>query len=196
MSERSIKQWLSSCLPSENELRRHYFLRHLVKLISSPKLWHYNRQSIAIACFIGLFVAMIPLPMQMLIAATWAVAFQANLPMSVSLVWISNPITIPPLFYLAYQLGAWVLQIETADLASVELSWEQLSLAQLFSEQLSMELISQNLSSIWAPLLIGSLIIGTVLGLCGYYLVNWIWRRDVMHRWQLRSLRKQAKLTR
>lgn len=180
MSERSLKQRFSTWLPSEKELQQHYCLRYLAKLIRSPRLWHYNRKSIAIACFIGLFVAMIPLPMQMLIAACWAIAFQANLPMSVSLVWISNPITIPPLFYLAYQLGAQILQIETADIASVELSWAQLS----------WESISSNFFSIWAPLLTGSLLIGAALGLSGFYLVNWLWRRDVMYRWQLRKQRK------
>lgn len=172
MRKYSIKKQISRYLPNQQDLQKHYYFRRFNTLIRQPRLWHCNRHSIAIACFIGLFVAMIPLPMQMLIAASSAALFQANLPLSVSLVWISNPITMPPLFYFAYQLGAKLLQLETVTLSS---------------ESLSLDSIASNFLSIWLPLLTGSLLLGTLLGLAGFYTVNWIWRRNVLLRWHLRK---------
>ncbi len=174
----SIKQRIVQHLPDKQVLNKHVLLRGLSALVKQqPRLWQCNRHSIAVACFIGLFVAMIPLPLQMLIAASWAVVLQGNLPLSVSLVWISNPITMPPLFYFSYQLGASLLTIEKVELTSASLAWEN---------------IASHFLSIWLPLLTGSLLIGALLGLSGYYLVNWLWRRDVIRRWQLRKQRLAA----
>jgi len=174
----SIKQRIVQHLPDKQVLNKHVLLRGLSALVKQqPRLWQCNRHSIAVACFIGLFVAMIPLPLQMLIAASWAVVLQGNLPLSVSLVWVSNPITMPPLFYFSYQLGASLLTIEKVELTSASLAWEN---------------IANHFLSIWLPLLTGSLLIGALLGLSGYYLVNWLWRRDVIQRWQLRKQRLAA----
>ncbi|MDB4281858.1 DUF2062 domain-containing protein, partial [Paraglaciecola sp.] len=44
-----------------------------------------------------------------LIAAFVALRWQANLPLSVTLVWVTNPLTMPVIYYGAYTLGAWML---------------------------------------------------------------------------------------
>ncbi|MGB1541119.1 MAG: DUF2062 domain-containing protein, partial [Cycloclasticus sp.] len=71
-------------------------------LIHNQNVWHLNRRSFAGAISVGLFIAFIPLPAQMLIAAAAAIALHVNLPVAVATVWVSNPITMPPLFYAAY----------------------------------------------------------------------------------------------
>ena len=54
--------------------------------IYASNLWHINRYSASMAFFVGLFVAFMPIPGQMVLAAVLAVLFGCNLPLSVGLV--------------------------------------------------------------------------------------------------------------
>ena len=112
----------------------------------------------------------------MLIAAALAIMARCNLPLSVALVWISNPITIPPLFYFTYRLGAWLLNMDVA-VASIELSWDWLR---------------DNLENIGYPLLFGSLLCGWIAGITGFVLVRVSWRLHVISRRRERKARRRA----
>ena len=46
---------------------------------------------------------------QQIIAAVLAIYFNANLPIAVTLVWITNPLTWAPMYYFAYKIGAIVM---------------------------------------------------------------------------------------
>jgi uncharacterized protein len=107
MPRRLFKRYM----PSPDSIKGNKSLRFLGTLIHDPNLWHLNRHSVARAMAVGLFWAMIPMPMQMLAAAAVAIALRANLPISIGLVWLTNPITMPPVFYCSYKLGAWLSNI-------------------------------------------------------------------------------------
>ena len=113
----------------------------------------------------GLFFAFIPVPFQMLLAAPGAVIFSANLPLSIALVWITNPFTMAPIYYGCYKLGAWLLgiQIETDAVMSLEYVW-------------------QVFETIWQPFLLGCLILSIVSALLGYFGVQLIYRYRVFRR--------------
>jgi uncharacterized protein (DUF2062 family) len=125
-------------------------------------------------------MAYIPFPFQMVLAAAAAIFFRVNLPLSVALVWITNPITIPPMFYFAYKVGTWVTG-ENATLEPFQLSLDWV--------------LNGGLSGVWPPLLIGSLICATVSSIVGYSLILWIWRWRVVEKWKTRRLRRKAQRT-
>jgi uncharacterized protein (DUF2062 family) len=168
------RKFIQRFLPDPNWIKKHPSLRFLGEWVHDPNIWHLNRQSVAIATFIGLFVAFIPLPGQMLLAAFLAVFFSANLPISVCLVWVSNPITMPPMFYFCYKVGAMLLDT-TAGQFEFELSWEW---------------ISRELSSIWKPLLLGCFVNGIFFGLLGSTAARWAWRRHTIRRWHERRKKR------
>ncbi len=116
-----MKDRLRKLIPSRDKLREFSALRPVAHLLNRPELWHLNRRGVSGAAFVGLFSAFIPVPSQMLLAAIIAIYVRVNLPISVALVWITNPITIPPMIYGSYRVGAWVLGIDVAEL-QVELS--------------------------------------------------------------------------
>ncbi|MEM7220507.1 MAG: DUF2062 domain-containing protein [Pseudomonadota bacterium] len=144
--------------------------------LNKPDLWHLHRRSVSGAFFVGLFCAFLPIPFQMLVAAVLAIGTRVNLPISIALVWITNPLTIPPMFYFAYRLGAWLLGVTEA-VPGIELSWDWLS---------------TQFSVIAYPLLVGSLVCGWVSGLTGFALVRVLWRSHVHRRWLARRERRRA----
>ena len=115
--------------------------------IYADNLWHINRYSASMAFFVGLFVAFMPIPGQMVAAASLALLFRCNLPLSVGLVWITNPVTMPAIFYLAYKLGAMVIDVPM----------------QKISFELSYHWLTHSLSAILATILAGLFIVRLVL---------------------------------
>ena len=113
----------------------------------------------------------------MVLAAVLALLFRCNLPISVALVWITNPLTIAPMFYFAYRLGAWLLDmqisVETIDLSA---SW-----------------LWDNLGNIGYPLLFGSFVCAWVSGVSGFVVTRVVWRLHIITRWRARRERRRLK---
>ena len=167
MPRRLFKRYM----PDPASIREHKSLRFLGTLLHDANLWHLNRHSVARAMAVGLFAAFIPIPMQMLLAAVLAVWLRANMPISVSLVWLTNPITMPPVFFCTYQLGAWLMNVPARTLPD-ELTWEW---------------ISGQLSTLWQPFLLGSVVAGLALGAAAYCLTMLYWRWWVARQWRRRK---------
>ncbi len=175
MPRKTLKQWL----PSPARIREFQSLHMLGDWIYQSNLWHINRYSASMAFFTGLFVAFLPLPGQMVIAAIMAVLLRCNLPLSVALVWISNPVTMPAIFYMAYRVGALLIDVPV-QVVEFELSWSWLN---------------ARLDLIWRPLLVGSLLSGVLFGSLGYFVVNLLWRWRVSRQWRKRKRQRRRQAT-
>lgn len=153
-------------MPDPHELKNHKVLSMFGTLLHDPNLWHMNRRSIANAFLVGLFFAWWPVPFQMVLAAGGAILLRANLPMSVALVWITNPVTMPPMFYFAYVVGTWIIGVPEMP----------------FSMELSMDWLMSELSIIWKPFLTGCLALAIFSSITGYFGITYIWRHHVKKR--------------
>lgn len=168
------KKTLRQLVPSPARLREIKSLGLLGDWIYRPNLWHINRYSSSMAFFVGLFVAFMPIPGQMVLAAMLAVATSCNLPLSVTLVWISNPLTMPAIYYLAYRVGALVIDVPV-QFVQFHMSWEWLS---------------TSLQAIWQPFLLGCLVCGLFFGALGYFVISTLWRWRVGVHWRRRQRRR------
>lgn len=167
---------LKRFFPSPAAIKSNPALHFLGDLLHDPNLFHLNRHSVSVAFFWGTFVAFaFPLPGQMALAALAALYFRCNLPISVALVWVTNPFTVPFFFYLAYQIGCLILGIPE-ETFKFELTWSWLI---------------DELSRLAPPFLLGSVILGLALGACGYSGMQLFWRWQVRHNWKKRQ-RKRA----
>jgi uncharacterized protein (DUF2062 family) len=171
------KHTLKQFAPSPARLREIRSLRFLGEWIYEPNLWHINRYSAAMAFFVGLFTAFLPVPGQMVIAAFAALVLHCNLPLSVGLVWVTNPITMPAIFYLAYQVGALLLEVPVREVQF----------------ELSVAWLQSSLGAIWQPLLLGCLLCGTLFGALGYFVIMMLWRIHVAHKWHKRRKARAAR---
>ena len=165
------KDFFKKYSPDPAQLKDNKILGILGDSLYRPSSWHLNRHSVAKAFAIGLFCAWLPLPFQTVIAATLAIYFCAHIPLSIALVFLTNPITIPPMFYFAYWLGNKLLLKEGEDF-NFELSWEWLTTSMLH---------------VWQPLLFGSLILGIISSILGYIIIHLMWRYNIKRRWQERK---------
>lgn len=170
------KKIIKNFLPDPSKIKDTKSLRWLGSWIHEPNLWHLNRRSVSLAFFIGFFLAFLPFPFQMLAAAALAILFRANLPVAVSLVWITNPLTIAPMSYFSYRVGITILQIPEQDF-NIELTWEWLT---------------SGLSHIWEPLLLGSFVCGTVSGIIAFIGIRLFWRWHVVSNWTKRKERRKT----
>lgn len=171
MPRRLLKRYM----PSPERIKQNKSLRFMGSMLHDPNLWHLNRHSVARAMAVGLFVAMLPIPMQMLVSAVIAMPLRANLPISIGLVWLTNPVTMPAVFFTQYKIGTLLLGAPERSMPM------ELSLTWLMSE----------IHHIWQPLLLGSLLVGTVLAAIGYGATMLYWRIWVGRNWQKRKLRRR-----
>ena len=81
------------------------------------------------------------------------------------------------MFFFAYLVGTWVLG-SPPETESFKFSLEWLE--------------HGGLNSIWEPLVLGSLICGTLASIIGYSLVLWIWRWRAIEKWKLRRQRRKS----
>ena len=108
---------------------------------------------------------------------TVAIAMRVNLPIVIAMIWITNPLTMAPVFLLAYKLGQLILQ--TPPIAfHLEVNWYW---------------VTHELIRVWKPLLLGSLLIAISASSIGYTLMNWLWRRAVRKRWKMRRKKMAAR---
>ncbi|MAZ44832.1 MAG: flagellar biosynthesis protein FlhF [Legionellales bacterium] len=173
MSRRLIKR----IFPNTAKIRGHQSLKMFGGIINSPNLWHLNRYSVAKAFSVGLAWAWVPIPFQMLCSAACAILFRANLAISVILVWITNPLTMPILYYFSYRVGLFILG-ETPGKFSFELSWEWLVTGML---------------AIWKPFLLGCFVCGVISSVFGYIFIQALWRLSVRYQWQQRLAHRRQK---
>lgn len=158
------REFLKKYMPDPHTIRDHKSLKMFGTLLHDPNLWHFNRRSVAKAFAVGLFFMMIPVPFQMALAAGAAIIIRSNLPLSVVLVWISNPLTMPPIFYFAYRVGAWVLQTPETE----------------FTFEPTTEWLLNGMLTIWQPFLFGCFFLGILFSATGYISIRLLWRWSVI----------------
>ncbi|ALM54585.1 DUF2062 domain-containing protein [Halomonas huangheensis] len=171
------RRLLQRYLPRPDTLKQHRSLRFMAHLIADPALWVLSRRSVANAFAIGLFSALLPIPFQMVIAAFAARAVRCNLPLSVALVWITNPLTMPIIYYANYCVGAWLLQTHALHAP----------------DQITIEWLRAQIMEILPSLILGSLVSAIALALCGYLVIRLLWRWQVSRSWRARARRRRAR---
>ncbi len=120
-------------------------------------------RKIALGMALGVFIGVTPtIPFHMILALALAHLFRISRVAAVMGVWVSNPITIPPLYYFSFKLGKWLLYPN--HIMSLPQSVDVRELLRLGWE-------------INLALQVGGLILALPSGLAAYYLTLWAIRR-------------------
>ena len=165
------KKIIKRFMPDAHSIKNNKHLQIFGDLLHNPNLWHLNRGSVAKAFAVGLFFAFIPVPFQMILAAGVAIIVHSNLPLSVALVWITNPLTMPAIFYFCYVVGSWVLGESGNDFV-FEANWQW---------------VVDSVTTIGPAFLLGCGILAVVFSIIGYVVIQGLWRYSVVKQWQQRN---------
>ncbi len=121
-----------------------------------------NRRSVTRGVGIGLFWGFIPMPMQMLAVIATTPFLKFNVPIAISMVWLSNPFTMPPMYYMEYLTGNFILGNEGIQ-----------------NIQMTVEWFKTNIGDIFVPLYVGTAFYSIVVSGLIYLLLNRLWVHSV-----------------
>ena len=163
---------LKKLLPSPHTLQGHWLLRHFGEHLLEPRLWALHRRGITAAFGAGIAICFIPLPVHSVVAILIAIAWRLNVPAIYGTTLLVNPLTMVPIYYLAYRVGAALLRV-TPESFSFHLSWDWLQ---------------NGLGPMWQPFLVGCLACALVLGVLGWACLELVWRWRVTSRYRARHV--------
>lgn len=135
-----------------------------------------NRRMITRGVAIGLFWAFIPMPMQMLAVIATTPFIRFNVPIAITMVWLSNPFTMPFMYYMEYITGNFILGKEG-----------------IHDIELTVEWFSHNIGDIFVPLYVGTAFYSIVVSGLIYVLLNRLWISSVHSEKHARKIVKKQK---
>jgi uncharacterized protein (DUF2062 family) len=162
--------------PIAEKLRSSWYFRVLGPRITDTRLWGVNRRAITTAFGAGIAIWFIPLPAHLVISLVAAIIWRLNVPTVVLTSLLLNPLTVVPVYYFAYRVGALLLSYSPGPFR-FELSWDWLQ---------------TGLGALWKPFLLGCLVCAVVGGYLGTRLLDLLWRANLRSRWRARRDAKQA----
>jgi uncharacterized protein (DUF2062 family) len=157
--------------PHPYSLRKLWFFRIFGERLAHMHIWSTRRRAITAAFGAGLAICFVPLPVHLPLGLLVALLWRLNLPVLVATtVFVVNPLTVVPVYYAAYRVGAALVGQKATG----------------FAFQLSWDWLQNGLGPLWKPFLTGCLICAFVLGYGAYLALELIWRWNTVHRLRVR----------
>ena len=157
-------------LPRIKHLRGTWLHRKVGDRLFHREMWQPDRNRFAAGLSLGVFMGMIPLPVQMIAAAMLAFMTRVNIPAAIAGTWLSNPITTPLFIYGQYKLGVFLLGKLGLFVKPGQKELSEKHATDLF----------QTLTHAPIPLLVGASIFAVVGAMVTYPIALWGW--DWFHR--------------
>jgi len=166
------RKYFRKYLPDRDTVRSSRLARPFGSWLHQPNLWCLNRRSVSGAVAIGLFCGLIPGPLQMLGALLLAIPLRKNIPVALIVTLYTNPLTIVPLYVIAFEYGRLLLAFDWSDWLG------------------SMLALGDWMLALGRPLALGLVALALTLAALGYAAVELAWRAHVRAAWRARKLRR------
>jgi len=148
----------------------------LAKYNIPPEYFGVSRRAVTRGVLVGLFWGFIPMPMQMLAVILTTPFIRFNVPIAIAMVWLSNPLTMPAMYYMEYLTGNFLLGREG-----------------LHDVELSIDWFTEHMEDIFVPLYVGTAFYSIVVSFLIYLLINWLWIRSVKKEKHLKETKRREK---
>ncbi len=176
---------------------RRFVLKRILHADDSP-------HSIAMGIGIGIFVGLTPtVGLQMVIALALAAAFRANKLVCIPMVWITNPVTLWPIYLACLRVGTLLIgsagPSDDPENASQIYALEQTTRSFSWSSWLQLESWRElffTVSRLTAELWVGCLFVASIASLLAYFSSRWFvtaYRQRRGHLLETRSRRREQR---
>jgi uncharacterized protein (DUF2062 family) len=177
----SITGWFRGHIPTRESIGANRWLAPFAHRLLKPDIWHFNRRSVPRAVALGLFVAPIIPVAHTLVAALLALPVRANIVIALMITLVINPVTIPPFYYAAFQVGRVLLRLDHATPGRVIMPPVHTA-----NHWLAWVL------HVTGPAALGTLVLATLAASSGYFISAWIWRFRIARKWRGRHGRQHG----
>ena len=160
------RQFFVKFRPVAEQLRHSRLFRVLGPKLRDARLWSLNRRAITCAFGAGVAICFVPLPIHLPLGLIAAMVWHLNVPAMVGTLLLVNPITVVPVYYAAYRVGALLLGTPPGE----------------FRFALNWDWVQNGLGAFWKPFLLGCLVCAVVGGLAAWYLLELVWRISTVNR--------------
>jgi uncharacterized protein (DUF2062 family) len=161
-------------------MERHWCLKHFTTMLMDRGCWTFHRYSVTRAFALALFIAFIPptplLPVHLLTCTVLGLYFRLNLPVMFTTVFASNPLTWFPQIAGSLWVGAKLMGLDL--------------MPRLYA--VKHQSFWADISGLWAPLLLGALVLGVIAAAAGFLLAQAAWRARVILHLRRRRARSGA----
>lgn len=127
-----------------------------------PELFGTNRRAVTRALLVGLFIAFIPMPGQMVAVVLLTPFVRFNVLIALGTVWLTNPATMPFIYFAEYEIGRVVLMQPPLPEMQVSLTW-----------------FRENFERVVLPLYTGALFLSTGISVSVFIAADRLWVRSV-----------------
>lgn len=162
-----------------HHLRTRWYMKPFEFVFGDPAYWSLNRRNVTRAVALGFFIAfMPPVVPHTPLALLGAIALRVNIPVTLAAIFITNPVTMVPLYYAAYRSGCFVLNVKPL-----------------------MRLPHQSHDS-WLPafhgpfmepFIVGCLMLGLAVAVAGYILLGASWHFTLVYKYYKRKRLRRIK---
>jgi uncharacterized protein (DUF2062 family) len=164
------KKFLRRVLPDRVSMQKFSICRRFDDRLNIPELWQVRRDSVALGLAIGVFCGMIPGPLQVISALALTILFRVNLPIAIIGTCLTNPLTIVPIYMLAYGIGQSLLGIS---------NWRtlpELPITDWTSPSLALQNWIAWVADLGTPWVIGMIVLASALAALSYCATQVVWR--------------------
>ncbi len=175
---RRIRPWLNALEPKILHLLDRPSLAWAKPWLDRSDMLSFRRQPLALGAAIGVALGVIPTQAEVILVVALCALFRGNILMATLAGWYNNAFTFVGVYWLGYLIGQAIFpgQDEFPDLRGIE-----------FGSSLWFSRVLDGLAQLGWPTLVGTTLLGLLLGALAYVLVQALWLWPVWRR--LRRLR-------
>ncbi len=183
MLSKTLREWTERLKPTVQKITRHPWVVRYVPALSDPDLWHLNRRSTARGVAVGLLCGLIPGPIQVAGAIGLSLLWRANFPLAAITTLYTNPLTIVPLYVVAYEYGRLFVPDAPHVVAAMPPPFS--GIGSYVPE------LAAWMTELGKPLALGIVLLAFTLATIGFVAVRLVWRCHVVAMWRKRARERE-----